>query len=112
MKLKQKREREVKLRKNFFPTLLVIVVFWLTLGSIIYFVDPESFGAILLFFLILLFALLFTTSTLFANTKRGLIITLAIIFFLILKYLGVGNVVNFLLIFALAIVFEIFYLKK
>ena len=112
MKLKQKREREVKLRKNFFPTLLVIVVFWLTLGSIIYFVDPESFGAIPLFFLILLFALLFTTSTLFANTRRGLTITIAIILFLILRSFGVGNIINFLLIFGLAIVFEIFYQKK
>ena len=106
------RKKEIKFRKNFFPTLLIIITLWIMLTSVFYFVDPESFGAIPLFFLLTFFALFFITSTLFANTKRGMVISLAIIFFLMLRYLGVGNIVNFLLIFGLVIVFEIFFLKK
>src|SRR3972149_7139379 len=105
--LREKRQKQVKIRKNFFPTLLVIIFLWIVLGLIIYFIDPESFGAIPLFFLILFFSLLFTASTLFANTRRGLTITSALIFFLILRYFGIGNIVNLILIFGLVIVVEL-----
>lgn len=96
-------------RKNFFPTLIVIILLWTGLFFIIYFVDPAILGVIPLFFIALFLSLIFTFSTLFANKRRGLIISLAISLFLILRYFGVGNILNLILISAVAIAAEIYF---
>jgi len=107
-----KRKKEIKLRKNFLPTLLIIVILWSGVFFVVYFIDPETFGAIPLFLFLLFLSLLFTFSTIFANTRRGLIISLLTILFLILRYLGVGNVLNLLLILGLGITAEVYFSKK
>ncbi len=106
---KERRSKEVKLRKNFFPTLIVILILWSLVAAIIYFANPETFGMIPLFFILLFLSLGITLSTLFANTRRGIISAVAITIFIILRYLGVGNIVNFLLLLGLAIVIELYF---
>jgi len=106
-----KRKKEVKMRKSFFLTLVVIILLWSSVAFVIYFLDPFVTGAIP-FFLFLAFLTLFLTfSTLFANSRRGLLTALSLTAFLILRYLAVGNILNFLLITALAVAVE-FYLSK
>lgn len=78
----------------------------------VYFVDPSTFSIIPVFFIILFVALLFTLSTLFANTRRGATTALAIILFLVLRFLGVGNILNLLLILGLIITTEIYFSKN
>jgi len=109
---KEFRKRKLTLRKNFFPTLIIIVVLWTLLVMVIYFVDPDAMGSIPLFFILFFLALLFTLSTLFANTRRGLIAALGFSVFLVLQYLGVGSVINFLLLIGLGVAAEFYFSKK
>jgi len=106
-KLKEKRKR----RKNFFPTLIAIFISWGLAAFIVYFIEPETLGAIPVFFLIIFFALLFIFSTIFANTRRGVITATGLVIFLILRYFGVGNILNFLLIFGITVSIEYYFTK-
>ncbi len=107
-----KRKEQALRRKNFFPTLILTILLWAAAGALIYFVEPDTFGAIPAFFMTIFFALLFTFSTLFANTRRGFLTALALTIFLILRYLGVGNILNFLLIAGLTIIIELYFLRR
>jgi len=106
------RRKEIIKRKNFFPTLIVTIIVWLSLGFLVYFVEPDFLFAIPLFFVLVFFALLFTFSTILVNSRQGLIVSSALTTFLILRYFGVGNIINFLLLMGLAITLELFIQKK
>jgi hypothetical protein len=107
-KIKQ-RDNDIKRRKNFLPSLILTILFWMATTYMILFVDPLSRGSVQLFFISLSFSLLFTGSLIFANKRRGILLTLSIIFFLILRYFGVGNIINVLLIAGLTITAEIYF---
>jgi hypothetical protein len=102
------RKKQVLKRKNFLPTLLLTIIFWLLLGALIYFVDPQTFGVIPLFFVTFFTTVLFTFSLLFAGSRRGFIAALSLTLYLILMYLGVGNYLNFVLILAIGICVELY----
>jgi hypothetical protein len=110
--VKRKNKEIRKRRKNFLPTLLVIILLWAALVFEIFFIDPSSFGAIPLFFALFFLALLFTLSTLILNTRRGFIISFAALVFVILRYFGVGNIVNFLLLSGIVIAIEVYFTKN
>ncbi len=107
-KVRQKFTEQKLKRKNFLPTLLITVLLWVILTGIIYFVDPGTILAIPLFFILLFLTILFTFSLLFGGQRRGLISAISLTFFLFLAYLGVGNILNFLLIAAIAICIELY----
>jgi hypothetical protein len=81
----------------------------LLLGGLVYFVDPGTFGAVPLFFVTFFVALLFTFSFIFASSRRGLIASLSLSLFSILAYLGVGNILNLILIVAIAVCIELYF---
>jgi hypothetical protein len=110
--LKEKRKKELKRRKNFFLTLIVIFILWSALALIVYFVEPFSFGAVPIFFLLFFLTSLFSAATLFANTRRGLFVALGLALFLFLRYLGIGNILNFLLIVGVVITFELYFSSR
>jgi hypothetical protein len=110
--MKERRKQQILKRRNFLPTLLVTILLWLVLSGLIYFIDPGTFGAVPLFFVLLFVTFLFTFSLLFASTRRGLITSLSLSLFAILAYLGVGNVINLLLIAAIAICVELYLSKR
>jgi hypothetical protein len=110
--MKERRKQQVLKRKNFLPTLLVTILLWAVITGLIYFIDPGTFGIVPLFFAILFVALLFTFSLIFASTRRGLIGSISVSLFLILSYLGVGNILNLLLIVAIAVSFELYLAQK
>lgn len=105
------KRKKIRRRKNFFPTFIVIFISWFAIAAIIYFINPAMLGIVPLFFLILFIAILFTFSTLLANSERGLIIASTITLFLFLRYLGVGNIINLLLLLGLGITTDL-YLSK
>lgn len=109
---KEARQKEVKLRKNFFPTLLLTILLWLGIAGLVYFVDPVSFGAIPAFFVLVFLALLFTFSILLANSILGTVFSLGITSFVVLRYMGVGNILNLLLILGVLGAFSFIYFKK
>ena len=107
--VKERRLKAVKQRKNFLPTLVLIIGLWGFLVLTIFFLDPDIFGVVFLFFIIFFMASFFTFSMLFANTRRGLLSATALSFFVILRYLGVGNILNLFLIGGLLVTIELYF---
>ena len=107
--IKERREKDLKNKKNFLPSLVLIFTLWLILLLFVFNVNPDIKGAVPVFFLLLTFGLLFSLSFLLTNTRRGIISTLAIIIYLTLSYFGVGNILNLSLIAGVAIAFEIYF---
>ncbi len=103
------RKKEIRKRKNFFPLLATTLFLWISVALVILFVDPDTFGAVPVFFILVAAALFFTFTTIFANVRRGVVAGIAVILFLILRYLGVGNILNLILILAAGIAFEIYF---
>ncbi len=103
------RKKEIKKRKNFFPLLATTLFLWISVALVIVFVDPDTFGAVPIFFILTATALFFAFTTIFGNVRRGIVASLAITLFLILRYLGVGNILNLILILATAIAFEAYF---
>lgn len=109
---KHQRQKKAQARRNFLPTLILTIALWLLVAALVYFVDPDTFFAIPAFFILGFFALLFTFSTLFENSRRGLIVAAAITVFLILRYFGIGNIINLLLVVAIAVTIELYSVKN
>ena len=103
------RAARKRARKNFLPTLVVISILWGLIALIIYTVDPISTGAVPLFFCLLFVALIFTMSTIYANTRRGILTSIVITLFMVLKYFGIGSLLNLFLIAGLAFSIEIYF---
>ena len=78
----------------------------------VYFVDPFAFAAIPGFFILFFFSMLFTFSLLFASARRGFLISASLSLFLLFRYLGIGNLLNFLLLAGLAITVELYLARK
>ena len=106
---KKKRVKKIQRRKNFFPSLIFTLVSWLLIAYLVYSVDPSSPFVITIFFILLFIALLFTFSIIFTNTRRGLTAAIVLTLFLSLRYYGVGNILNFILIVALTIASDIYF---
>lgn len=105
------RKEQLLKRKNFLPTLLITIFLWSLLAGLIYFVDPDTFGALPLFFILLFASFLFIFSLLFASTRRGLITSISLSLFSVLLYLGVGNILNLILILAIAVCIELYFAR-
>lgn len=106
---KEIRKEMVLRRKNFLPSLVVTFVLFSSLVSIVYFTDPSQSLFIFLFFISLFLFLIFLLSLILANSKRGLIISVCLTFFVILRYFGVGNILNAILLSGLGIIAVIYY---
>ncbi|OGM13809.1 hypothetical protein A2141_04065 [Candidatus Woesebacteria bacterium RBG_16_40_11] len=110
--MKEKRKKQVKLRKNFFPLLVITLIFWTLLFFIFWFIDPFGSGSIPLFLSVFFITVTLTFSIVFANTRRGALTSLGLTLYLILRYFGIGHIINFLLIFGILLSFEIYLTKK
>ena len=109
--LRKRRAQEIKKRKNFLPSFVIAMFLWLAVALIVLFVDPNNKWALESFMITFFFANLLTLSLVFGNTRRGLLAALSAVLFTFLRYLGVGNLLNLLLIIGAALAFE-FYLSK
>lgn len=109
MSKKSIRHSNTLRRKNFLPSLILTILLFLGLGALIYFIDPQVTGAIYVFFLVLFFSLLFFFSLVLASSRRGLIVSICLTIFLILRYFGIGNILNFIIILALGLVTELYF---
>ncbi|OGM31410.1 hypothetical protein A2803_05505 [Candidatus Woesebacteria bacterium RIFCSPHIGHO2_01_FULL_44_21] len=109
--IRKKREKEIKKRKNFFPFLIFTIILWFIFTLIIIFIDPEKKGALELFITSVFFANFFTFSLILGKARRGFFVAGGITFYIFLRYLGVGNLINLLLIIGVITAFE-FYLSK
>lgn len=105
---KELQQKMVLRRKNFLPSLIIIIVLFLSLISIIYFTDPATQIFVLLLFINIFLFLFFLFALIFANSRRGFIISACITLFLIFRLFGIGNILNAILIASLGIITEIY----
>lgn len=87
------------------------ILTFLTILAFVYFVPPETEFAVPAFF-VLLFVLIFAWGTaLYNHTRRITLISIGVVGLLVLRYLGVGTILNsILLVMALAL-FEFYFTK-
>lgn len=105
---KEIRKEMILRRKNFLPSLIVIFLLFTSIVSIVYFADPDSAFIIAIFFINLFGLFFFLFSILLASSKRGLILATCLTSFAIFRYLGIGNILNALLIAGLGIIAEVY----
>lgn len=91
-------------RKSYLPSLILALVLWGLLFSLVFYVEPTMVKDILFknlylpFFLILLPASFVILSLIFGSSKRGFLITMGLVIFLMLRIFELGNILNFSLI--------------
>ncbi|OGD62354.1 hypothetical protein A2160_03855 [Candidatus Beckwithbacteria bacterium RBG_13_42_9] len=113
-KIKATKRRQ----KNFFLTLLLILIFWSITGGMIGFVEPDLVkdliipNSYLVFFGPLFLSFFLTLSVIFANSRRGLLMALGIIIFLVLRLHELGNLLNLFLIFGLITAVDYYFTQK
>ena len=109
----EKRKQIILKRKNFLPSLVITIVLFMFLVSTVFFLDPgESFSVVLFFILTFLF-LTFLISLTLGDKRRGLIYSSLVTTFILLRYYGVGNILNLLLVVGLGIIIELYaHFKK
>lgn len=102
-------------RKNYWPTLVLIVILWSLLGLMIAFVEPVLVkdilipGAYLPFFLLFFPASFFTFAVVWGNTRRGLLTAAGLTLFFLLRIFGLGNPLNLLLILGILIAVDRYF---
>jgi hypothetical protein len=108
-KKKLKNTKKIKRRKNFLPTLLLAILSWGTLACLIYFTAPKNNLLILGFYFLLLVAIFLTFALLFANSRRGLLVAVAGVGFLVFRYFDLANYLNLILFGGVLICLELFF---
>lgn len=98
-------------RKNFLPTLLVALLFWLGLALLVIFTAPTSPLILTTFYLLLFISLFLTLSLLLANSRHGFLLTLGMVVFLLLRQLNIDYLLNLVLLAGILISLEL-YLRK
>lgn len=95
-------------RSLFFP-LLIVVVSWVLLGLVIVFINPELLRPFWYapFWILVFVAVTWTASLIRGKMTRGVLYGTAVIIFLILRFLGIGNILNGLLIAGLVLTIDI-----
>ncbi|OGY07252.1 MAG: hypothetical protein A3D24_02640 [Candidatus Blackburnbacteria bacterium RIFCSPHIGHO2_02_FULL_39_13] len=107
-----KLESLTKSRKNFLPTAILTLFLWGAWITIFFFVPPETFLMPIFFLLLTFLCFLFTSSLIFANSRRGLLVATGVILYMILKYFGLINVLNIILIVAILGIVEYYFSNK
>jgi hypothetical protein len=102
-------KRKLKLRRNFLPTLLIIILLWFIVAFIINFVDPYASWALQAFLLSVFLALFFTFTIITSSKRRGFLISFGILLILIFSYFGLGSYFNIILIAGIMITTELFF---
>lgn len=85
---------------------------WFGMLAYLYFVDPTATLAVVGFFTLTYVTLSFTIATLVGHTQRGFRIGAGLTAFLVLRYFGIGNLVNFFLLVGVMIAVECYFAQK
>lgn len=110
--MRSKDERIIRRKKNFFASLIITTLLWIAWATIFVYVPPEYFLMPLIFLIVTFLAILFTFSLIFANTRRGLLVAIGTVSFMTLRYFGIGNYLNLLLIAGILLSVEYYLSNK
>lgn len=97
-----------KHRKNFLPTFLSAILFWISLFLFVFFIPPENQFLIIAFYCLLFISCFLTSSIILANSRRGFLVSLAIISFLGLRQVGQAHPLNLILLTAILLSIELY----
>ena len=111
MKKKLKNQPKIKKRRNFFPTLVLAILFWAALSWLIYTFAPSNHWLITAFYLLLFIAVFLTVALILANSRRGFLIATGLVCFLIFRYYNLANYLNLILFAGILISLEFFFQK-
>ena len=109
--MKSRYKERIKKRRNFLPAVFLSLFLLLIWIIIFYFVPPAGTLTPSLFLIVTFLIVLTTTSLIFANSRRGLVIAIAAISFMLLNYFKIGNFLNLIFLVGILICTE-FYLSK
>lgn len=114
VKSRSKKIQETKKQRNIIPTILATLLLISLLLFVIYFVDPETFPSIPIFFALIFFSLFSALSIFTKKLIPKLTIGATVTIFLILRYFQMGNFVNLFLLIGLALTILAYesYFKK
>jgi hypothetical protein len=105
-------------QRNFLPALILTLVWWSLLFILVFRVDPEVVanfpirGSYGLFFGLGFLAVWFLTSLLLGNSRRGFLIAFGLVIFGYLRLMGLGSILNLVLIAGILLATEIFVGSK
>lgn len=94
------------------PSLLAALFLWTAWLLVFLFFPPEAFLAPFLFLILTFFAVFLTSALLFANTRRGFLIGIGVLFLAILNYYKVGNYLNIILITGILLSVEYYFASQ
>jgi len=96
-------------KKNYIISLVLAVIFWLVWGFVFFLIPPDSYVSHLTFFVSLFLSLFLTFALLLANSRRGLLISLLINFYLIFRYFNLNNIIYPLILLFIFLLLEIYF---
>jgi hypothetical protein len=99
-------------RKNFLPTLIVNLVFWLAWLFVFLKLSPDFILAFILFYLFLFLAIFLSLAIIIGHSRRGFIATVGVIGALFLKQFQLASVTNLVLLASLLTVLELYISKN
>ena len=99
-------------RQNFLPALIVALFFWASWFFVAIKISPTSFFSLFSFLFSLFMALFLTLSLLLGNSRRGLLLSLGIIIFLLLRFLKMAHFLNLTLLIGTLISLELYFKKR
>lgn len=99
-------------RKNFLLSFAVALLLWLTWFVIFLFIPPETYFTLIAFLVVTFLTTFLTAALLFANTRRGLLIALGVIIFMLLNHYEAGNYLNIILVAGILLTTDYYLSKK
>lgn len=99
-------------KRNFLPTFILVIFFWLSWITLMLFFAPETKLLIFIFYSLLFFANFLTFSLIFGNSRRGILISLGIISYLFLNQVKQFHFLNVLLLGGILLSIELYFQRR
>jgi len=111
---KKKGSRKRVIQKHYGRLILATFLSWVLIGLMIFKVDPENIknliipNSYLLFLLLLLAGFFFLLSIILMSSKRSLWWSVLIVIFIYLRVVGMGSLLNGLLLLSIGLMFDVY----
>lgn len=111
---KEEKPRKREIQKHYERLVFATLLSWGLIGLTIFKVDPENIrdliitDSYLLFLLLLLAGFFFLLSIIFMSSKRALWWSMLIVTFVYLRVVGIGSLINGLLLLAVGTTFDVY----
>jgi len=111
---KTEKPRKRVIQKHYGRLIGATLFSWILIGLMIFKVDPENIknliipNSYLLFMLLLLAGFFFLLSIILMSSKRSLLWSVLIVTFIYLRIMGIGGLINGLLLLSMGLTFDIY----